>query len=240
MKSMVRVVVLSVLLGGMHIAAHAQADSAAILFDKLRSRLDGIKDYVADVRVKIDISFMKVPPLDGKLYFKAPDKMKLERHGGVSILPKNNVSLTLNSMFPTGEATVIDAGRDVINGKPVKVIKVVPLEDAGQIILTKIWVDEVRNLALRTETTTRDNGTVKMDLAFGNHARLGLPDKVIVYLDVKEFKLPKGVTMDYDPNQQVKPAAKDANKRKKGKIEINYLSYEVNKGLPDKIFVETN
>ncbi|MBW7914912.1 MAG: hypothetical protein H3C54_14695, partial [Taibaiella sp.] len=129
MKSMVRVVVLSVLLGSMHLAAHAQVDSAAILFDKLRSRLDGIKDYVADVRVKIDISFMKVPPLDGKLYFKAPDKMKLERQGGVSILPKNNVSLTLNSMFPTGEATVIDAGKDVINGKPVKVIKVVPLED---------------------------------------------------------------------------------------------------------------
>lgn len=240
MKSMVRVVVLSVLFVCMHLAAHAQADSAAILFDKLRSRLDGIKDYVADVRVKIDISFMKVPPLDGKLYFKAPDKMKLERQGGVSILPKNNVSLTLNSMFPAGEATVIDAGQDVINGKPVKVIKVVPLEDAGQIILTKIWVDEVRNLALRTETTTRDNGTVKMDLAFGKHAKLGLPDKVIVYLDVKEFKLPKGVTMDYDPNQQVKPAVKDANKRKKGKIEINYLSYEVNKGVPDKIFVETN
>lgn len=240
MRRMVRLAVLAVMFTSIYSGAYAQADSASILFDKLRSRLNGIKDYVADVRVKIDISFMKVPPLEGKLYFKAPDKMKLERHGGVSILPKNNVSLTLNSMFPTGEATVIDAGADVIGGKPVKVIKVVPLEDAGQIILTKIWVDEARNLALRTETTTRDNGTVKMDLAFGKHAGLGLPDKVTVYLDVKEFKLPKGVTMDYDPNEQVKPAAKGDNKRKKGKIEINYLNYEINKGLPDKIFAETN
>lgn len=238
MRSMMRMMVLATLLSGLYVNANAQADSAAVLFDKLRARLGGIKDYVADVRVKIDISFMKVPPLDGKLYFKAPDKMKLERKGGVSILPKNNVSLTLNSMFPTGEATVINAGSDVINGKPVKVIKVVPLEDAGQIILTKIWVDETRNLALRTETTTRDNGTVKMDLAFGSYAGLGLPDKVTVHLDVKEFKLPKGVTMDYDPNQQVKAAVKGDSKRKKGKIEINYLKYEVNKGLPDKIFVE--
>ncbi len=240
MRSMIRVAGLSVMLCCISVVSYAQADSAAVLFENLRSRLDVIKDYVADVRVKIDIAFMKVPPLDGKLYFKAPDKMKLERKGGVSILPKNNVSLTLNSMFPTGDVTVIDAGTDVINGQTVKVIKVIPLQDAGQIILTKIWVDVARNLALRTETTTRDNGTVKMDLAFGNYTRLGLPDKVIVYLDVKEYKLPKGVTMDYDASQQVKPAAKGDKKRQKGKIEINYLKYEVNKGLSDKIFIETN
>ena len=240
MRRMVKVGVLFFMLCSISVAAHAQADSAAVLFENLRSRLDVIKDYVADVRVKIDIAFMKVPPLDGKLYFKAPDMMKLERKGGVSILPKNNVSLTLNSMFPVGDVTVIDAGTDVINGQKVKVIKVIPLADAGQIILTKIWVHVSRNLALRTETTTRDNGTVKMDLAFGNYTKLGLPDKVIVYLDVKEYKLPKGVTMDYDASQQVKPAAKDGKKRQKGKIEINYLRYEVNKGLSDKIFTETN
>lgn len=240
MRSVVRVVVLIVLFSGMYWPANAQSDSAAVLFEKLRGRLDIIKDYVADVRVKIDISFMKVPPLYGKLYFKAPDKMKLERNGGISILPGKNVNLTLNSMFPVGEATVIDAGSDVIDGKPVKVIKVLPQEDDGQIILTKIWVDTARNLALRTETTTRDNGTMKMDLAFGRYIKQGLPDKVTVYLDVKEFKLPKGVTMDYDISSQMQPAAPNDKKTKKGKIEISYLKYDVNKGLPDKIFTETN
>lgn len=235
-RGMLLVVMLIIVSG----STYAQTDTAAVLFEKLRSRLDVIKDYVADVRVKIDISFMKVPPLNGKLYFKAPDKLKLERNGGVSILPKKNVNLTLNSMFPVGEATIIDAGNDVVNGRAVKVIKVVPHEDQGQIILTKIWVDAERNLALRTETTTRDNGTVKMDLSFGSNARLGLPDKVIVYLDVKEFKLPKGVTMDYDINEGGKQPVADDKKPKKGKIEINYLKYEVNKGLPDHIFMESD
>jgi len=219
-------------------SASAQTDTASVLFEKLRSRLDVINDYIADVQIKIDVSFMKVPPLTGKLYFKAPDKMKLERNGGISILPRKNINLTLNSMFPVGDATVIDAGTDIINGRVVRVIKVVPQEDNSQIILTKIWVDELRNLALRTETTTRDNGTVKMDLAFARNIQLGLPDKVIVYLDVKEYKLPKGVTMDYDTNQPVKAAGKGDAKNKKGKIEINYLKYEVNKGLSDNIFIE--
>jgi len=219
------------------LAANAQQDTATALFEKLRTRLDVIKDYVADVRIKIDVSFMKVPPLSGKLYFKAPDKMKLERNGGISILPKKNINLTLNSMFPMGGVTVIDAGTDVVNGKAVRIIKVVP-EGESDIILTKIWVDEQRNLALRTETTTRDNGTVKMDLAFDKHIKQGLPDKVTVHLDVKEYKLPKGVTMDYDANERVRAADKGDKKNKKGKIEINYINYEVNKGLPDKIFAE--
>ena len=236
MMSLVRRVLLFVLVVGLSVNAGAQTDTAAVLFKNLRSRIDKINDYVADVKVKIDVSFMKVPPLGGKLYFKAPDKMKLERNGGVSILPKGNVNLTLNSMFPKGEATVIDAGKDIVNGRSVRVIKVIPDDDRSDIVLTKIWVDYERNLALRTETTTRDNGTIKMDLAFSKYLQWGLPDKVIVHLDVKEYKLPKGVTMDYDTQQNAPPATDGKNK--KGKIEINYLNYEVNKGLSDKIFVE--
>lgn len=217
--------------------ATAQVDTARMIFEKLRTRLSVIKDYTADVSVKIDVTFMKVPPLSGKMYFKAPDKMKLERNGGISILPKKNMSMTLNSMLPVGDATVIDAGKDYINGRPVRIIKVIPTEDAGQIILTKIWVDYERNLALRTETTTRDNGTIKMDLTFAKYVKQGLPDKVIVHMDVKDYKLPKGVTMDYETEKQVKTQAVKG-KGKKGKIEISYLNYEINKGLPDKIFVD--
>lgn len=164
--------------------------------------------------------------------------MKLERNGGISILPKKNMNMSLNSMLPAGSATVIDAGKDIINGRNVRVLKVIPQEDMSDIVVTKIWVDYERNLALRTETTTRDNGTVKMDLSFGNYIKQGLPDKITVHLDVKEFKLPKGVTMDYDSQQPVKAAPAANGKNKKGKIEINYLNYQVNKGLSDSIFEE--
>lgn len=141
-------------------------------------------------------------------------------------------------MFPRGQATVIDAGWEALDGKKVKIIKVVPLEDAASIILTKIWVDVDRMLALRTETTTRDNGTVKMDLYFSKYVNLALPDKVVVHLEVKDFKLPKGVTMDYDVSSAAKQVQSDPGKNRKGKIEINYLKYDTNKGLDDKIFRE--
>ncbi|RYD57038.1 MAG: hypothetical protein EOP56_09530 [Sphingobacteriales bacterium] len=219
------------------IAATADAN---LLFLQMRQKLDYVKDYVADVKMKVDVTFMKVPPLHGKLYFKAPDKMKLDRSGGISIMPRKSISMTLNNLIPSGDATVIDAGYEQVGAVRTKVIKVVPGTDQTDIILTKIWIDESRMLAMRTETTTRDNGTINMDLVYGKYAEIGLPDKITFFVDVKEFKLPKGVTMDYD--QGNKPATAAAapeagkQKRKKGKIEITYLNYVVNKGISDDVF----
>jgi len=215
----------------------AQQMDANTLFTKLRSKIDAVKDYVATVDMKIDVSFIKVPKLKGKLYFKAPDKMKLERNGGISILPKNSINMTVNNLLPPSGATVIDAGIDNIKGVSVRVLKVIP-DTEGDIVLSKIWVDEKRLLALKTETTTRDNGTVKMELEFGKFEKQALPDRVTFYLDVKDFKLPKGVTMDYETNQQPTPKPEEKGKMKKGKILINYLDYTVNKGIADNVFAE--
>jgi outer membrane lipoprotein-sorting protein len=216
----------------------AQSTPATDLFYKMRARLNAVHDYTADVKMNIDIAFLKIPTLKGKLYFKSPDKMKLERDGGISILPKKSISLTLNNLVPAGDATVIDAGTEIFKGKKVRVIKVVPDSDKTDIVLTKIWVDEDRLLALRTETTTRENGTVSMDLQFGKYAHLALPDQVVFYIDVKEFKVPKGVAMDYDGGEEEIVKKPTGTKPKKGTIRISYLSYQINTGLSDKIFLE--
>jgi len=217
--------------------AYAQNQSAEDIFYQLRTRLDAVKDYVADVKVRIDVSFMRVPPMAGKLYYKAPDKMKLERDGGISILPKKSMNLTMGNIVPEGGVTVIDAGYDMINNKKLRVLKVVPNDDKTEVVLTKIWVDEERLLAMRTETTTRDNGTIKMELSFGRYVAQALPDKMTFYIDVKDYKLPKGVTMDYDDMQEATKKA-PATRPRKGRIEINYLNYKINQGLSDAVFAE--
>jgi len=213
----------------------ARAQTADALFNTIRQKLTLVNDYVADVRMKVDVSFMRVPLLTGKLYFKAPDKLKLERNGGISIMPRKSISMTLGNLIPSGKATVIDAGSEVIDGHPARIIQVVPQEETD-IVLTKIWVDVARGLALRTETTTRENGTVRMDLEFAKYASLALPDRVVFVLDIKDYKLPKGVTMDYDDGTQEMMARAKKLKMKKGRIEIRYLNYAVNKGFSDTIF----
>jgi outer membrane lipoprotein-sorting protein len=61
-----------------------------------------------------------------------------------------------------------------------------------------------------------------------------LPDKVELSFNTRDYKLPKGVTVDYD-NGTGKDPARTA-KNQKGKVEIDYSSYEINKGVPDSAF----
>ncbi len=235
-KILLLVVSVSFLAGG---KVHAQSADAQALYGLIRQKVFAVKDYTANVELKIDVTFMRVPKLRGILYFKSPDKLRLVRKNGLSIMPQRTVNMSLAGLLPAGETTVIDAGADVINGSPVRVIKVVPEGDAGDIVLTKLWVDEGRKLVMRSETTTRDNGTFLMDLVFGKYAAQSLPDQMTLQMDVKEYKMPKGVTMDYEGGDKpVLPAKESKGKRRKGKIQITYDSYEVNTGLSDDIFKE--
>ena len=216
------------------LAADVRAVEASVLFDSLRKKILVVKDYKAEVKMKINVRFMRIPELGGTLYFKAPDKMRLERHGGLSILPKKNNNLILRNLLPTGKVTVLDAGTAMLAGKQVRVIKIIPEDEGSDIVLTKIWIDESRLLALKTETVTHTQGTLQMDLEYGRYVNYGLPDHVTLTMDVKDFKMPKAMTMDYvESNTAPLP---DDGKGRKGTIQIKYLQYDINTGLSDDVF----
>ncbi len=208
------------------------------LYEALRKKIFQVKDYQALVEMKIEVNYMRIPQLTGKLYFKSPDKMRLERTGGLSILPKKNINLTLSNLIPSGQVVVMDAGYAMLNGKKVRVMKIVPELDAGDIVLTKMWIDEESLLAMRTETTTRNDGTVIMEMQYAAYAQYALPDRVTIFMDLKDYKLPKGVTLDYNQSADLKPKKKTENQ--KGNIQIKYLKYEINKGLSDAVFNQKN
>lgn len=215
------------------VTSHAQ--TADELFQSLRKKATQVNDYVANVKMKIDVAYMRVPLLKGKLYFKAPNKMRLERQGGISILPKKNINLTLSNLMPTGNATVIDMGMADWHGQKRRVLKVVP-DDDKNIVLAKLWVDPQKLLVEHIETTTLNDGTVIMDLLYNRYIKQNLPDKVKIFMDLKDYKLPASVTMDYG---DTKPAPKDVKKGpQKGTIEIDYLDYSINKGVPDNVFTD--
>jgi outer membrane lipoprotein-sorting protein len=74
-----------------------------------------------------------------------------------------------------------------------------------------------------------------MEMQYGKFAQWGLPDKVVVTFNTKDYKLPKGVTFEYEAGE--KPVSKEeALKNKKGKVEITYQSYQINQGFSDAVF----
>jgi outer membrane lipoprotein-sorting protein len=201
---------------------------------QIRAKLEMINDYQADASLKTEISFLRVPDAIVKIYYKKPDKIKIKNENGISLVPKETVSISLYSLV-NSPYQALDAGNDQIQGVPVRIIKLLPSDENGELVLATLYVDTRRLLVLKAKTTTRENGTNEVELIYGKFLSAGLPDKIIFSFNTQDFKLPKGVTFDYDDGS-AKKKAPEPGKSQRGKIEITYLSYSVNKGLSDAVF----
>ena len=211
-----------------------KAQTAAELVDKVKAKLDQVNDYEASGRMKMNVVFIKAPVAKVKVYFKKPDKIKIKNESGISLIPKGSVNLHLgNVLTKPSDFDIIDAGREEKTG--LRIIKLLPKDDNANVILSTLYIDEQLLLVKKAKTTTRENGSYELEMTYGKYAQYGLADKVIFSFNIKDYKLPKGVTFDYDDGTK---ESKDPEqmKNKKGKVEITYSDYQLNKGLPDTIF----
>ncbi|PWT95131.1 MAG: hypothetical protein C5B52_18710 [Bacteroidetes bacterium] len=212
-----------------------QAQDAKALVNKVREKLEKVNDYEAMGTLKTDVAFLKVPESNVNIFFKKPDHFKIRKEGGISIMPKGGVSINLNSMLVTDDFTAVPAGNSTIGNSPVTVVKLIPLSDNSDVVLTTMYIDEKNLLIRKAITTTKENGTYEMELTYGKYSEYGLPDKVVFVFNTKDYKIPKGVTFEYEEDQpQGQNAAKTQNK--KGRLEISYKSYTINKGISDSVF----
>jgi outer membrane lipoprotein-sorting protein len=216
-----------------HCNAFGQVNNA--LLKNVQAKLDKVTDYEAEGKMKTNVAFLKLPIAKVKLYFKNPNKFKLKSENGMSFVPKGSMSINLNNIFSNNKFTVIEAGDDKIANTNVKVLKLLPDDDAGDLVLTTLYIDPVNYLILKSRTTTKENGTYELQMTYGNYAKYGLPDKILFSFNTKDYKLPKGITFDFDDGSTQKSAAK-TNVPKKGEIEIVISKYQINKGISNDIF----
>ena len=199
---------------------------------RVREKLEKVNDYEASGKMRTNVIFIKAPVASVKVYFKKPNRLKIKNESGISFIPKGSVNMNLNNIF-LGAAgyDIIDMGKEA--GTGFRIIKLLPKEDNSDVVLSTLYIDEAQSLIRRAKTTTKENGTYELDMKYGKYSEFGLADKVIFSFNTKDYKLPKGVTFDYDDGEQKET---DKLKGKKGRVEIVYTSYTINKGVPDEVF----
>jgi hypothetical protein len=203
------------------------AQDARQLLLNVKSKMDLVKDYVASGTMKTDVVFIKAPISKIKALYQQPDKFQIQRDGGISLLPKGGISVNLRSLVLVDGYTIVDAGNAMLNNTQVRVLKLLPLDNQSDIILSTIYIDEKQLVIRKSQTTTQQNGTYEMEMFYGNQTKWGLPDKVVFSFNTKDYKLPKGITLEYDDGTRSSTLPQNS----KGKIEIIYNDYQINKGL---------
>ena len=206
-----------------------------MLVQKVREKINLVNDYEANGKMKTNVSFLKVPVATVKLYFKKPNRLKIKNEKGISFIPKGAVNMNMSNVLSSGKYSVLDAGADKVRGTPVKVVKLLPEDDNADVVLSTLYIDEVNQVILKSKTTTRDNGTYELEMSYGKYMAYGLPDKIIFSFNTKDYKMPKGVTFDFDDGAK-KKTAEEKMKNQKGKMEIFINGYIINKGIAETVF----
>jgi outer membrane lipoprotein-sorting protein len=204
------------------------------LVNKVKTKLDQVDDYTATGILKTDVAFIKAPVSKVVVYYKKPNHFRLVKNGGISVLPKGGISINMGNVISTDNFTALDAGDAVVNNTKTKVIKLLPNDENSDVVLSTLYIDEANLLIRKAVTTTRENGTYELTMNYGKYADYGLPDKVQFSFNAKDYKLPKGITLDF--NENTSPAEMEKLKNKKGKVEIDYASYTINQGVNDAVF----
>ncbi|WP_290795289.1 LolA family protein [Flavihumibacter sp. UBA7668] len=225
---------ISIFFSLLFLAFSSPAQDAQNLLNAVKKKLEAVKDYSGDATLSVDVSFMKVPDSKVKVYFRQPDLFKIIKPDGISILPKGGMNVSLNSLISGKEFTAVPGGYTSVNGRKLAIIKLLPLADNSDVVLTTLLVEEKSALVWKATTTTRENGTYESNMEYGRFSQWGLPDKILFVFNTSTFKLPKGVTMEYEGSKNTNATKPTGDG--KGRVSLFYSSYSINKGLAPGLF----
>ena len=200
----------------------------------MKAKLEKVNDYEAKGKMKTNVVFIKAPIANVKVYYKKPNKLRINNESGISFIPKGSMNINLNNIFINTEGfDLIDMGKE--EKTLFRIIKLLPKDENADVVLSTVFIDEKQSLIRKAKTTTKENGTYELEMSYGKYAAWGLADKVSFKFNTKDYKLPKGITFDYDDGSKKEPNTNKL-KNKKGEVEIVYSSYIINKGVSDTVF----
>ncbi|MBT8379329.1 MAG: hypothetical protein KJN64_08870 [Ignavibacteria bacterium] len=203
------------------------------ILERVKDEFKVIEDYKADISVKVDIPFIKMPEREAKLYFKQPDNIHIESEG-FAMLPKEGINFSPISLFES-EHTSFYEKEEIIEGIESAVIKVIPLNDKSDLVLSTLWIDLERYLILKIESSRKPTGTFAIEFDYTKiNEKYYLPERIEFTFSVEPLMFRSRNRSQLNPDENKQP--EDSSKVKTGKVFINYSNYDVNTGIPDSLF----
>jgi len=203
----------------------AQEDALRYL-DSIEKKYSSLKDYTVDVNVHFDIEALKAPDMQAKLYFKSPDKMKVESKR-IFFFPKEGGFFNpFQFKRKNFEARLVE--RLINEGRKAVKLKLTPINADTFNKGSVLTIDVDRNVITAIRILPSEGREVTAVIDYGFFDGFDLPVHINLQLDIppsepsgaKEFQFGQG------------------GKRISGKVEITYSNYKVNSGLNDEIFTE--
>ena len=215
---------------------YPQTKNLDAILDGVKKEFEKIDDYQVDVKIKIDVDFLKMPDREATIYYKKPDKFSIDSEN-FAMLPKSGLNFSPLG-FLNYKYSSFYVKEDTVNGRQADVIKVIPVEGDADVIISTLWIDSKRNIILKVESSRKPQGTFTIDLDYLKTSQgFWLPSSLIFTFTI-EGSLYQA--MSRESIEKELDSSKNPNEKKTGKVYLVYSNYKVNTGLPDSVFETKN
>jgi hypothetical protein len=203
---------------------HTQEDASRYL-DAIEKKYSELRDYIVDVNVHFDVEALKAPDLQAKLYYKAPDKMKVESKR-IFFFPQEGGYFN-PSLFKKKDFDIRLVERLIYDGRKAVKLKLTPMDTDTFNKGFVLTIDTDRSLIREIKISPSEGREIKATLDYGRFGNFELPSRIDLDLDIPSEE-PTGMKEFTQFGQKTN--------RVTGKVEITYSNYRINVGLGDDIF----
>lgn len=211
----------------------AQKKDPDEILNLVQEKFGKVENYIVDISIDIDVNFLKVPESKAVLYYEKPDKVHMESES-FALLPKQGLNFSPTRVLQR-EHSAIYVNEEEFNGYNCDVIKIIPISSESQIVLSTMWIDVIDHVVRKIETTTKEDGTISIELDYNNANEYGLPERAVFSFKIDELNIPNVVSGEFDQKEEPKRGSKGPLK---GTVIVTYTNYKINTELPENIFEE--
>lgn len=197
--------------------APVRAMTAMEMVERALMATQRVEDYTATVAVTVEAPNINIARRHATVYYKQPDRVHVDSEG-LTIIPRDALLMGNLSLHLKNHATASYVAEGEISGRPVHCIKLAPRDlgpGSGRVLL---WIDNEHYLLLKSEVWR--GGKRQLTVRFH-------------YTRVSGYWMPRYIVSDV-----AKGALRDRDSE--AHIELQFMNYKVNTGLPNSIFEEAN
>lgn len=199
----------------------ASSQNAEPILEKLVNKLEKVKPYTVDLKINIDVEFLKIKERKAKLVYNGPDDIYVSSDDFM-LMPKNGAQMEYLGIIKNRSAAIYEGTEKDSKGNTLTKIKIIPGKNKDGVILANMVIDEKKNRLVKMKAFTESNGSFISEFEYGNNL-YDMPSKVLLEFDMKNFQIPAHLSGDIDAIGK-----KDATKKETttGKVVITYTGYK--------------
>lgn len=208
------------------ILGFAQPNKAEKILNKIKSKMNLVDDYSANVEISVNMKFLRMPNAKAEIFYKKPNKFKFDSNN-FAILPKSGIDFNPQKILEYEHNSKI-IGETLIDGSRHNIIKIIPIADSLKFISADLLINMEELLVKKLSLASTSGASIITSFSYDNQKEYALPSilKVNFKFSEKDGKDPSKKRRSKIPNDFT------------GEITINYSNYKINQGIDDSIFEE--